>query len=245
MSHATNAAILKSVAECLDRLRTRALRVHAITSPVAAERTANTLLALGVTPTLTVNPDEVSAFVTTTDAVLINLGMLDPLREVAASTALNLAKERRKPVVLDPVFVNLSETRRQFALELLGMAPTVFKANLAEAAMAEQAPEQTVRVITGARDFTTYLGRHVTVENGHPMSQKVTAMGCALGAVIAAFLAVEEDPLMATVTALMTYGVAGELAARISAGPGSFATAFLDALAAMDGKTLIKYGRIA
>lgn len=59
---------------------------------------------------------------------------------------------------------------------------------------------------------------------------KVTAMGCAGSALAAAALAVEPDPFLASVGALILFRVAGERAARDSRGPGTFAVAFLDAL---------------
>jgi hydroxyethylthiazole kinase len=67
---------------------------------------------------------------------------------------------------------------------------------------------------------------------------RVTGLGCALGAMIAVFHAVEPDPLVAAAAALEVFGAAGERAARLSGGPGSFAVALVDALAAVDADTL-------
>jgi hydroxyethylthiazole kinase len=64
---------------------------------------------------------------------------------------------------------------------------------------------------------------------------KITAMGCAGSAVVAACLAVESDTIRAAVAALAIVGIAGELAAEKSSGPGSFATAVIDALYSLDG----------
>jgi hydroxyethylthiazole kinase len=60
-------------------------------------------------------------------------------------------------------------------------------------------------------------------------------MGCAGSAVVAACLAVELDAIRAAIAALAIVGIAGELAAENSSGPGSFATAIIDALYGMDG----------
>lgn len=238
------AAVVSRMAAIFDRLRSRSVRVHAITSPVAAERTANTLLALGATPTLTVNPEEVAGFISTTDAVLLNLGMLDPMREQAVRMALDSARIFGKPIVLDPVMVNLSDVRTKLALDLLRSGPTVLKTNIAEATLSNKAMPTTVRAISGANDMVM-LGTHtLTIANGNPMAQRVTAMGCALGAVIAAFLAVDDDALLATATAMTVYGIAGDIAGSIASGPGSFASVFLDALAALDGETLIRKAKI-
>ena len=58
---------------------------------------------------------------------------------------------------------------------------------------------------------------------------RVTALGCALNGVIAAFC-VGQPALEATVAAMACYGLAGETAAGAAPGPGSFQVAFLDAL---------------
>jgi hydroxyethylthiazole kinase len=86
--------------------------------------------------------------------------------------------------------------------------------------------------------------RLITVENGHPLMGRVTAMGCAGSALAAACLAVENDALNATAAALLWLGVAGEVAGAGARGPGSFATAIVDALYDLDRATLIERARI-
>ena len=65
---------------------------------------------------------------------------------------------------------------------------------------------------------------------------QVTGLGCALGGLIAACAAVEADPVLASTAALHAFGMAGERAAKGLVGPGSFAVAFIDALAALTGE---------
>jgi hydroxyethylthiazole kinase len=72
-----------------------------------------------------------------------------------------------------------------------------------------------------------------TIANGHPLMTRVTGLGCSATAVIGAFLAVELDPLAATVAGLAVFGVAGEIAAEQARGPGSLQVALLDALHTM------------
>ena len=62
---------------------------------------------------------------------------------------------------------------------------------------------------------------------------KVTALGCALSAIVAAFAAGAPDAFLATVAAVGVYGVAGEKAAETALRPGSFRVAFIDALEAV------------
>ena len=93
-----------------------------------------------------------------------------------------------------------------------------------------------VVAVSGATDYITDGIRTVAVGGGHPLMTRVTGMGCALGAVIAAAVAVEKDALAAAEGASATFAAAGEQAAAGAAGPGSFAVAFLDGLAALAGR---------
>jgi hydroxyethylthiazole kinase len=104
-----------------------------------------------------------------------------------------------------------------------------------EAAGALAAARSCVVAVSGATDYITDGTRTVAVGGGHPMMTRVTGMGCALGAVIAAATAGDEDPLAAAAGASAVFAVAGEQAAAGVAGPGSFAVAFLDLLATMAG----------
>jgi len=67
---------------------------------------------------------------------------------------------------------------------------------------------------------------------------KVTGLGCASSALVAACAAVEPDPAVAAAAALTAYGIAAEIAAGRAAGPGSFAMHLIDALAGLDQATL-------
>lgn len=235
---------VRMLADCLARLREGRVRVHALTSPVAAERTANTLLALNVRPSLTGNPPEVAGFVAAADALLVNLGMLDGTREAALTPAIDAAGAAGRPWVLDPVFVDVSGPRRTLAATLLARGPAVLKLNGAEAAARLTAPAGTVIVTTGAIDRVDAGSRRLAIANGHPLASRVTAAGCALGAVIAATCAVERDAAVASAAALAIYGVAAEIAADASDGPGSFGWRLIDALAALDPDTLMTRTRL-
>ena len=85
-------------------------------------------------------------------------------------------------------------------------------------------------VATGATDLITDGERIVRLANGHPLMTRVTAVGCALSAVVAAFCAIADDAFEASVSALAVYGVAGEMAAERAQSPGSYRVAFLDQL---------------
>jgi hydroxyethylthiazole kinase len=59
---------------------------------------------------------------------------------------------------------------------------------------------------------------------------KVTGLGCTASALCGAFAAVEKLPFAATAEAMAVMGIAGEMAASQSVGPGSLQMHFLDIL---------------
>jgi hydroxyethylthiazole kinase len=93
-------------------------------------------------------------------------------------------------------------------------------------------------------DVVTDGARTARVANGHPLLTTVTGGGCALGAVMAAFAALDDDRFATTVAAVATYTVAAEVAAARATGPGSFAVAFLDALAAVGPEDVAAQAKI-
>ena len=246
-----------AAAGLIAQLRARGPRVHCVTNAVAQAYTANALLAAGAVPSMTLSAGEIGGFVASADALLANLGTLDPERREAILIAVDGAERRGLPWVLDPVFVDRSAPRLAFARELAGRRPRVVRLNHAEfaalsgsegtreAAMAYARATGVVVALSGADDLVTDGTRAVAIGNGHPLMAKVTAMGCAGSALLAACLTVEPDALVASAAALAMLGVAGEIAAETARGPGSFAIAILDALAALDAATLAARARVA
>ena len=65
------------------------------------------------------------------------------------------------------------------------------------------------------------------------MMSRVTGLGCTATALTGAFLAVNPSPCHAAAHALAVLGIAGEIAAERSTGPGSLQVNILDALHAI------------
>lgn len=231
------------VADALGRLRSKSPRVHTITNAVAQGFTANVLLALGAVPSMTIAADEVAQFVSGADALLINLGTLDEARREAVPLAMAAASHARKPVVLDPVFVDRSPVRCAFAKNLLAHEPTLLRANGSELqalvnsdnpSALQDVAEATTLALTGPEDLVAGQGRSIRLANGHPLLARVTATGCAGGAVLAAFSSVEPDPVLAAAFGLSVFNIAGEIAATRANGPGTLVPELLDALYQLD-----------
>jgi hydroxyethylthiazole kinase len=258
--HQPQAASRNSLAQeasaVLTQLRARAPRVHCITNNVAQNFTANALLAAGAVPSMTLSTGEVGQFVAGAQSLLVNLGTFDAGRQEATLIAVDTARRNRLPWVLDPVFVDRAPPRAAFARELVGCKPGVVRLNHAEfQTLSGSAPTReavtsyarasaTVVALSGEVDLVTDGKRVAAITNGHVLMAKVTAMGCAGSALLAACLAVESDPFRAAVSALAIMGVAGEQAGAEASGPGSFAVAILDALHELDAQVLALEARI-
>jgi hydroxyethylthiazole kinase len=237
-------------ADVLARVRDRGPRVHCITNTVAQQYTANVLLAAGAVPSMTISPEEIVSFVASADALLVNLGTFDTERRSAIDVALGAVDAARMPWTLDPVFIDSSPGRAQFARELLARGPSVVRLNptefgplfggdpVDEAASRVAKACATVVALTGGTDIVTDGPRRVAIANGHPLMGLVTATGCAASALVCATLAVETDAWLAAVAALAIFGVAGEVAGHTARGPGSFAGAIIDAVHGLDRATL-------
>jgi hydroxyethylthiazole kinase len=258
------------IGEALRALRAAPPLVQCLTNIVVAQWTANTLLAVGAAPAMVDNPHEAGAFAGFAGAVLVNLGTPYEDTTEAMRAAVTAAATAGTPWVLDPVAVGALRWRTDLALELLETAPPrVIRGNASEIlALAggeggkgvdsvdspDAALETAKRIATrygttvavsGPVDVITDGDRVCRVHNGHPLMTQVTGVGCALGAVMAAFAATVEDGLLAAVAATALLTVAADEAALVARGPGSFAVALIDELAAVAPERLAQQVRLS
>lgn len=94
--------------------------------------------------------------------------------------------------------------------------------------------------VSGATDLVTDGNTVITSEGGSELFTKVTGSGCSLGGVMAVYAAVA-SPLVAALTAVQAYNLAGKLAEDLSKGPGSFEKNFLDVLYHLTPEQLSNY----
>jgi hydroxyethylthiazole kinase len=241
----------------LARLRERAPLTHCLTNAVVQNFTANVLLAAGAAPAMVPAAEEAGDFARVADALLVNVGTITAPDAEAMRIAVAAAREAHTPWVLDPVAVGALTLRTSLAVELLAQSPTIVRGNPSEIlALAGEAGGGrgvdstagvqeavgaarelsrrvgTVVAVSGVVDHVTDGRAVVTVPGGDVLLTKVTGAGCALGALMAAFCAVCATPLDAAVAASRLMAGAAERAAANAGGPGSFAVALLDELAA-------------
>lgn len=262
---------------CFTTFKDTSALVHNITNDVANNTVANVLLAAGASPAMVHDINEAPEFVTLAQALAINIGTLTQTSLQSMLATVEVAHSQSIPWILDPVAVGATCFRQQACTELLKFKPDVIRGNASEilalAGMssrtkgtdsgdsvdkAKEAAQQLTQyakvvVVTGAIDWATDGSQSYSVDHGHPMMTQVTAMGCALTALIGGFIGANtlaaknsnSDILLnAATTALCYYGQAGELAAQQSQGPGSFYVNFLDALYNLEAHTLINNLRV-
>lgn len=233
----------QTAADLLARVRERRPRVHCLMNTVVQKFTADGITAVGGIPSMTSSEEEIESFVRKTDALTINLGTLDATRRTVIRMAVEIANAEGKPWIVDPVHCDYSPSRLDFAHELAQLNPSIMRGNAAEMAVIGKIGTA-LRIQTGAVDRLSDTTRKIRIVNGHSLMAKVTGTGCLSGGVIAAFMAVESDVMLAAATALTVTGVSAEIAARQARGPGSFEAAFLDALFNLDGNDILSHARI-
>lgn len=252
-----------ALADGLRLLRETAPLVQCMTNIVVAQWTANVLLATGAAPAMVDNPHEAGAFAGIAGGVLVNLGTPYDDTTWAMAAAVTAAGVSGTPWVLDPVAAGAAEWRTTVAFSLLESGtPAIIRGNASEILAlaggaggrgvdAVDTPEAALEVaktlalrhgttvaVSGPIDHLTDGHRVMRVLNGHPLMTRVTGVGCALGALMAAFAAVLDDALLAATAATAVLTVAADEAAAVAARPGSFAVALLDQLDALSPESL-------
>ncbi|MGL1930860.1 MAG: hydroxyethylthiazole kinase [Desulfotalea sp.] len=248
--------LVQKTTENLNKIRSEKPLIHNITNFVVMNFTANALLASGASPVMAHAENEVEEMVSFARALVLNIGTLTDSWVDAMVKAGQQANKSNTPIILDPVGAGATTLRTRSAKRLINETSVkVIRGNSSEILALRNSNSKTKGVdslhsvdeaaetatilaqelgltlaITGEIDLVTDGKRTIRIANGHTMMPNVTGTGCAATAIIGAFNAVDNDPVTATATALAYYGLAGEKAARTSAGPGSFVPALMDAL---------------
>jgi hydroxyethylthiazole kinase len=237
-------------------IRKKTPLVHNITNYVVMNTTANALLAIGASPVMAHAIEEVEEMSGLSQALVINIGTLSASWVEAMVRAGKEARRRKIPIVLDPVGSGATKFRTTTSQKLIQeIHPAIIRGNASEIkslvrpgsgargvdsmhmtdevlddARALSVSAQCVVSISGPVDVIVENEAVARIANGHPMMTKVTGMGCTATAMTGAFAAVNPAPFQAAAHAMAVMGIAGEMAAERSAGPGTFQMNFLDAL---------------
>ena len=249
----------KNASELLTDIRSKVPLVWNFSNFVSMDIAANALLSIGASPAMAHAKEEAKDFSqickTTIGALTINIGTFDPYWQECALEAAKNANENSVPWVLDPVGTGASSFRNKNVEELMKFKPTILRGNGSEimtvaglsgggkgvdttstsndaldAAISTAKQNKIIVAVTGATDYVTDGKITYSIEGGHEVMTKITATGCALSCLIGAAIAVGEDKLLSTASMIGIYGLAGEMASKISRGPGSLRMNLLDNL---------------
>lgn len=101
----------------------------------------------------------------------------------------------------------------------------------------------TVILVSGKTDLVVSPEHVYYLSNGNPMMSAITGTGCMLGAVCTTCLP-GADPIHSVILGTAIMGIAGEQAAVLSKGPGTFQTEFLDQVYLINPQILTERIRI-
>lgn len=213
--------------------------VHSITNLVVVNYNANCLLAMGASPVMAHAHEEVADMAAIAQALVLNIGTLEPYWIESMRQALAVAAKRGIKTVLDPVGAGATSYRNQSIATLLAQAnPSVIRGNASEIMSVAGVAVQTRGVDSGAAVSDSLQparalaaktggvvcvsgevdhvldasGRHASLSNGHEWMTRITGVGCSASALVGAFCAVQPDAWRATLSAMAYLGVVGEVA---------------------------------
>lgn len=233
--------------------------VHHITNYVTVNDCANITMCIGASPVMAEAGEEVAEMVSLAGSLVLNIGTLNGEQVETMLIAGREANRLNIPIVLDPVGAGATRYRTETAHRLLKeLRISVLKGNAGEIGVLAGTggtvrgvdsigvigrPVEVCReyartldavvVMSGPTDIVTDGERTVLVDNGHEMMSSISGTGCMASSIVGAFSAVSKDHVLASVAGLVSFGIAGERAAKKCNGPGSFKNALFDAVSAL------------
>lgn len=247
------------------RIRERSPLIHNITNYVVMNTTANALLSMGASPVMAHAEQEVNDMVKYASALVINIGTLSEKWIKAMQNAIICAEKLGIPIVLDPVGAGATSFRTETIKNFLSAAsPAIIRGNASEIMAIVDSEIKTKGVdslvdsknaidsakylshnhncavcISGEKDYIVAENHLVKISNGHSMMAKVTGLGCTASALCGAFAAINTSGFAAASHAMAVMGIAGEIAVKISSGPGSLQMNLLDVLYSLTEKEIV------
>ncbi|WP_055666777.1 hydroxyethylthiazole kinase [Desnuesiella massiliensis] len=247
--------------------------VHHITNYVTVNDCANITLSLGGSPVMADDSLEVEEMISIASSLVINIGTLNSRTIESMLLAGKRANSLDIPVILDPVGVGATNLRTETAKKLLKEINfSVIKGNMSEIKVlsgmdsivrgvdstedTENGEEIALKLsqklgsviaITGAKDIISDGKNICFIENGHPILAKITGTGCMSSSLTGAYCGVTKDYYTATIAAIATMGLCGEMAEaslKSNYHLGSFKVALIDSIASLSPKDLFNGGKL-
>lgn len=232
--------IIKKIGHNLEKIKEEKPLVHCITNYITANDCANALLAIGASPTMANNIEEVEEIEKSASALVLNMGTLGKDSLESMIRAGKAANKFNVPIVLDPVGIASISYRRKCAITLLEhVKVNVIRGNISEIKALcglnsnakgvdsnevidsniskEIAKDLSRRLnaiiaITGEKDYISNGEEVIVIKNGHKLLTKVTGTGCMTTCLIGAYIGVNSNCYIGTIAGVLSMGIAGEIA---------------------------------
>lgn len=265
--------IQEQLFESFAALKAKSPLIHHITNYVTVNDCANIVLAIGASPVMADDLEEVEEMVGFASALVLNIGTLNSRTIISMLAAGKCAKSRGIPIILDPVGVGATKLRTNTALKLINeVKPDIIRGNMSEikvlagldvaikgvdsladendgAKIAKKLADELkcIIAITGKTDIVSDGQHSCLINNGHKMLADVTGTGCMTTSLIGAFCGANPDKFTATVAGITSMGLAGEMAYNSlnpKEGIGTFRTRLFDNIYNLTPEMLASGGRV-
>ena len=112
-------SLLNNINETLSQIKEKNPLTHCITNSVTINDCANAVLAIGGSPFMAEDAEELEEVVTIADALVINIGKLSKEQINSMNVSAKAANETDTPIILDPVGVGVTELRNKTTMDLI------------------------------------------------------------------------------------------------------------------------------
>ena len=111
--------LLKKIDKTLKDIREKNALTHCITNSVTINDCANAVLAIGGSPFMAEDAEELEEVVTIADVLVINIGKLSKEQIESMHISSKTANKTNTPIILDPVGVGVTELRNKTTMDLI------------------------------------------------------------------------------------------------------------------------------
>jgi len=254
--------------QILEETRKKNPLVLQITNSVTVNDCANMTVCFGASPIMSEDANDSAELAAVADALVLNIGTINEFQMEVMKSAASVAEKRKIPIILDPVGAGASTVRNKIASQLMNeYAISVIKGNPGEilslsgekgkvrgvdsmstdatsAAFSLAKNQGITVVVSGKEDKITDGRRLISVENGTSLMGKLSGTGCMSAPCCAAASSIGSGLIEGCTLAMTVLGIAGEIAAAQSFGPGTFKPLFFDAVNNITPEIFQNYAKI-
>ena len=111
--------LLNNIEKNLTKIKQKNALTHCITNSVTINDCANAILAIGGSPFMAEDAEELEEVVSISDALVINIGKLSKTQIEAMEISCETANKTNTPIILDPVGVGVTQLRNKVTMDLI------------------------------------------------------------------------------------------------------------------------------